>query len=129
MRHLVEGSFRQAGTRLRIGLQLVETDAGRLVWNPRFEGAREDIFTLQDQITEQVCCWTTALTRHRIHPALLTCEITKTAPMEDTGATQEIFRRLGELGHAPVGRQTRARTRAKGGGRRRRDAARAQDPG
>ena len=39
-----------------------------------------------------------ALTRHRIHPALLTCEITETAAMEDTGATQETSRRLGELG-------------------------------
>lgn len=31
VRYLVEGSFRQAGSRLRIGLQLVETDAGRVV--------------------------------------------------------------------------------------------------
>ena len=35
-----------------------------------------------------------ALARHRIHPALLTCEITEIAAMKDTGATQEIFRRL-----------------------------------
>jgi diguanylate cyclase (GGDEF)-like protein len=39
-----------------------------------------------------------ALARYRIHPSLLTCEITETAAMEDTGATQETFRRLGELG-------------------------------
>ncbi len=49
----------------------------------------------QDDIVERI---TDALQRHRIHPSLLTCEITETAAMEDTKATQETFRRLGELG-------------------------------
>ncbi|HZT55812.1 MAG TPA: bifunctional diguanylate cyclase/phosphodiesterase, partial [Burkholderiaceae bacterium] len=49
----------------------------------------------QDDIAERIAA---ALARHRIHPALLTCEITETAAMEDTGATQETFRRLGEMG-------------------------------
>jgi diguanylate cyclase len=39
-----------------------------------------------------------SLARHRIRPSLLTCEITESAAMEDTRATQEAFRRLGELG-------------------------------
>ena len=49
----------------------------------------------QDDIVERI---TEALHRHKIHPSLLTCEITETAAMEDTKATQETFRRLGELG-------------------------------
>jgi EAL domain-containing protein (putative c-di-GMP-specific phosphodiesterase class I) len=49
----------------------------------------------QDDIADRIA---DALTRHRIHPSLLTCEITESAAMEDTGATQETFRRLGELG-------------------------------
>ena len=49
----------------------------------------------QDDIADRIA---EALTRHRIHPALPTCEITESAAMADTGATQEIFRRLGELG-------------------------------
>jgi diguanylate cyclase (GGDEF)-like protein len=49
----------------------------------------------QDDIAERIA---DALERHRIHPSLLTCEITETAAMEDTRATQETFRRLGELG-------------------------------
>jgi diguanylate cyclase (GGDEF)-like protein len=49
----------------------------------------------QDDIADRIA---DALKRHRIHPSLLTCEITETAAMEDTGATQETFRRLGELG-------------------------------
>jgi len=39
-----------------------------------------------------------ALDRHRIHPSLITCEITESVAMEDTQATQDTFRRLGELG-------------------------------
>lgn len=39
-----------------------------------------------------------SLQTHRIHPSLLTCEITESAAMEDTKTTQTTFRRLGELG-------------------------------
>ena len=49
----------------------------------------------QDDIADRI---TGALARYRIHPSLLTCEITESAAMEDTLATQETFRRLGELG-------------------------------
>ena len=49
----------------------------------------------QDDIADRI---TDALSRYRIHPSLLTCEITESAAMEDTLATQETFRRLGELG-------------------------------
>ncbi len=49
----------------------------------------------QDDIVERI---TGALQQHRIHPSLLTCEITESAAMEDTRTTQATFRRLGELG-------------------------------
>jgi diguanylate cyclase (GGDEF)-like protein len=49
----------------------------------------------QDDLSDRIA---DALKRHRIHPSLLTCEITETATMEDTGKTQETFRRLGVLG-------------------------------
>ncbi len=49
----------------------------------------------QDDIADRIA---EALARHRIQPSLLTCEITESAAMEDTRATQETMRRLGELG-------------------------------
>jgi EAL domain-containing protein (putative c-di-GMP-specific phosphodiesterase class I) len=49
----------------------------------------------QDDIVERI---TDALQTHKIHPSLLTCEITESAAMEDTKTTQTTFRRLGELG-------------------------------
>ncbi|NUZ07156.1 putative bifunctional diguanylate cyclase/phosphodiesterase [Piscinibacter koreensis] len=49
----------------------------------------------QDDIVERI---TGALEHYRIHPSLITCEITESAAMEDTKMTQATFRRLGELG-------------------------------
>jgi diguanylate cyclase (GGDEF)-like protein len=49
----------------------------------------------QDDIVDRI---TGALHAHKIHPSLLTCEITESAAMEDTKTTQTTFRRLGELG-------------------------------
>jgi diguanylate cyclase (GGDEF)-like protein len=39
-----------------------------------------------------------ALRRHKVNPALLTCEITESVAMEDTKATQQTFRRLAQAG-------------------------------
>ncbi|MFT3666514.1 putative bifunctional diguanylate cyclase/phosphodiesterase [Piscinibacter sp.] len=49
----------------------------------------------QDDIADRI---TEALERHKIRPSLLTCEITESTAMEDTRATQQTFRRLGEMG-------------------------------
>ena len=54
VRYVLEGSIRKAGNRVRITGQLVEAANGRHVWADRFEGSVEDIFDLQDRITESV---------------------------------------------------------------------------
>jgi adenylate cyclase len=52
--YLLEGSVQKAGNRLRIIVQLIETEGGAHVWSSRFDGAVDDFFDLQDRITEQV---------------------------------------------------------------------------
>jgi adenylate cyclase len=52
--YLLEGSVQKAGSRLRIIVQLIETEGGAHVWSSRFDGAIEDFFDLEDRITEQV---------------------------------------------------------------------------
>jgi len=52
--YLLEGSVQKSGNRLRITVQLVETEGGAHVWSSRYDGAIDDIFNLQDRITEQV---------------------------------------------------------------------------
>src|SRR6266516_2560722 len=53
VRYVLEGSVRKAGNRVRIAGQLVDAASGAHLWADRFEGALEDIFDLQDQITER----------------------------------------------------------------------------
>ena len=52
--YLLEGSVQKAGNRLRITVQLIETEGGAHVWSERYDGTIDDIFDLQDRITEQV---------------------------------------------------------------------------
>ena len=54
VRYVVEGSVRKAGNRVRITAQLIDATSGNHLWADRFDGALDDIFDLQDQITEQI---------------------------------------------------------------------------
>jgi TolB-like protein/Flp pilus assembly protein TadD len=54
VRYVLEGSVRKAGDRLRITGQLIEAGTNSHIWADNFDGAVEDIFELQDQITTKV---------------------------------------------------------------------------
>ena len=54
MRYVLEGSVRKGGNTLRITAQLIEAETGAHIWADRFEGALDDVFDLQDQVTESV---------------------------------------------------------------------------
>jgi TolB-like protein/class 3 adenylate cyclase len=53
-RYVLEGSVRKAANRVRIIGQLIDTLTGVHLWADRFEGALEEIFDLQDQVTASV---------------------------------------------------------------------------
>ncbi len=52
--HVLEGSLRRAGNRLRISAQLVETSTGRSVWAERYDRQLEDVFAIQDEIAQNI---------------------------------------------------------------------------
>jgi adenylate cyclase len=52
--YVLEGSVQKAGNRIRIIVQLIETEGGAHVWTGCHDGTIDDIFDLQDRITEQV---------------------------------------------------------------------------
>src|SRR5271154_1703011 len=54
VRYVLEGGVRKAGNRLRITGQLIEAETGAHIWADRFDGAVEDVFDLQDQITTAI---------------------------------------------------------------------------
>ena len=54
VRYVLEGSVRKCGNKVRITGQLIDATSGTHIWAERFEGALNDIFELQDQITQSV---------------------------------------------------------------------------
>jgi len=54
VRYVLEGSVRKAGSRLRITAQLVEAENGAHLWADKYDGGVEDVFDLQDKITDWV---------------------------------------------------------------------------
>ena len=54
VRYVLEGSVRKAGNRVRITGQLVEAETGAHLWAERYDRALDDVFAVQDEITENV---------------------------------------------------------------------------
>lgn len=69
VRYVVEGSVRKAGGRVRITAQLIEAATATHLWADRFDGPLDDIFDLQDRVTDAIA--------GAIEPTLLTAEISR----------------------------------------------------
>jgi adenylate cyclase len=71
VRYVVEGSVRKAGDQVRISAQLIDASTGHHVWAERYDRKLEDIFALQDEITEALV--------GAMNPALLKSEMERAA--------------------------------------------------
>jgi adenylate cyclase len=54
VRHVVEGSVRKAGTRVRINVQLIDAVSGGHLWAERYDGTVDNVFELQDEVGAKV---------------------------------------------------------------------------
>jgi len=54
VRYVLEGSVRKSAGRVRITGQLIDAKTGIHLWADRFEGALDDVFELQDRVSERV---------------------------------------------------------------------------
>jgi adenylate cyclase len=52
--HVLEGSVRKAGDRVRINAQLIDGRSGGHVWADRYDRDLTDIFTIQDEISKAI---------------------------------------------------------------------------
>jgi TolB-like protein len=52
--HLVEGSVRKAGSRIRVTAQLTETATGASVWSEQYDRNLTDVFAVQDEVTQAI---------------------------------------------------------------------------
>jgi len=52
--HVLEGSVRRAGKRLRVTVQLVDARSGFQLWSQRYDRELEDVFEIQDEIASSI---------------------------------------------------------------------------
>jgi len=52
--HLLQGSVRRAGNRLRVTAQLVQVTNGLQLWSERYDREMTDIFAIQDEIAQAI---------------------------------------------------------------------------
>ncbi len=67
VRYVIEGSVRKAGNRVRITAQLIDATTDHHVWADRYDRDLEDIFAVQDEITQNII--------GSIAPGILSAEI------------------------------------------------------
>ncbi len=89
--YLLEGSVQRAGGRVRITVQLIETEGDAHIWAEKYDGTLDDIFDLQDQITEQVA--------GAMQPSIRSAEIRRAGrkPPQDMGAYDYAMRALSHV--------------------------------
>jgi TolB-like protein/Tfp pilus assembly protein PilF len=53
-RYVVEGSVRKIGAKVRVTAQLIDSTSGHHLWAERYDRDLEDIFAIQDEITQSI---------------------------------------------------------------------------
>jgi len=91
VRYVLEGSVRKSAGKVRITGQLIDAASGAHLWADRFDGAVDDIFELQDQVTSSVV--------NAIAPKLEQAEIerSKRKPTENLDAYDHFLRGMSVL--------------------------------
>jgi TolB-like protein/tetratricopeptide (TPR) repeat protein len=54
VQYVVEGSLRRAGNRVRVTAQLIDAETGNHLWGERYDRDAEDIFSVQDEVTQSI---------------------------------------------------------------------------
>jgi adenylate cyclase len=102
VRYVLEGSLRKSGNRIRVTAQLVEAESGNHVWAERYDRDLDDIFAVQDEITQA--------TTIAIAPAIADAEQQRAVrkPPDSLDAWAAYQRGLWHLGRASAEDDSRA---------------------
>ena len=71
VRYILQGSVRKAGNQVRIAVELLDEVALSPIWSQRFDGNLDDIFALQDDVSNSVAS--------QIEPSIIASEVRRTA--------------------------------------------------
>ncbi|MEX0302103.1 MAG: adenylate/guanylate cyclase domain-containing protein [Leisingera sp.] len=61
VRYVARGSVRRAAARVRIAIELIDAGSGRTIWGERYDRDIDDIFAIQDEVTEAIVAATAVL--------------------------------------------------------------------
>lgn len=54
VRHVLQGTVRQSGERVRVSVELIDTVSNAVTWSQRYDRALSETFELQDEIAERI---------------------------------------------------------------------------
>jgi class 3 adenylate cyclase/lipopolysaccharide biosynthesis regulator YciM len=54
VRYVLDGAVQKTGNRIRATLQLTDVQAGEIIWAERYDRVLDDLFKMQDEITQEV---------------------------------------------------------------------------
>ena len=61
VRYVARGSVRRAAARVRIAIELIDAETGRTIWGERYDRNIDDIFAIQDEVTDAIVASTAVL--------------------------------------------------------------------
>jgi len=92
VRYVISGSFRASGNRVRLNVELTDTQLGTALWTSKFDEIVTDVFELQDRISESAV--------RRIAPYLHEAELKRIrAKRPETLKAYDLFLRALEYMH------------------------------
>jgi TolB-like protein/class 3 adenylate cyclase len=83
VRYALEGSVQRGGKRLRVNVQLIETETGKHLWAERFDKPIVDLFDMQDEIVSRLA--------QALDAQLVVAEARRAEPSRDPGALDLVF--------------------------------------
>ena len=103
VRYVVEGSVRRSGSRIRVTAQLIDAETGNHIWAERYDRALEDVFAVQDEITDAIVT--------AIRPAVADAEFRRALrkPPESLGAWETYLRGQWHYGQRTAADHERAK--------------------
>ncbi len=100
--HILEGSLRKAGNRIRVTAQLIKVTDGFHLWSERFDREMTDIFAIQDEITQAIA----GALRIRLSP-----EAAAPRRHEPNLRAYEAYLKARDLWYKPTGPESLARVK------------------
>jgi TolB-like protein/Tfp pilus assembly protein PilF len=68
-RYVIDGSIRRSGSNMRVTVELCDAATGQQLWSQRLDGKTDDVFKLQDKISDEIA--------RRVEPEISRAESTR----------------------------------------------------